>query len=123
MFEQHERNDAWRARDLLQRNLDLNPDHEPSLHALAHFEIETRNYDAARKLLEAALRLNPAHIQSYMTLAELSGYQGAPDQARELFVKAAERCGADAMLYTRWAMVENDYGELGAPLFELTSKT
>jgi Tfp pilus assembly protein PilF len=108
------RGDTRRARDLFQRNLELHPKHEPTLHSSAELEIVHRRYGAARRLLQRALEVNPRHVHSWTTLARLRYVEGAPAQAREVFVQATQHCGEESGLFAAWSRIEECIGDRSA---------
>eukprot|EP00892_Ulva_mutabilis_P002762 jgi/Ulvmu1/12487/UM009_0140.1 len=112
LLEKHDGN-MQKAQQLLEYCLELNPKHEPSLHALAKLHLDRCHFVQARKLLQQVLRINPSHAHSWTTLGELCYYQGDPAQSRRIYEQMVAYCGEDSIAYATWAHMETRMGDNG----------
>jgi adenylate cyclase len=81
------------AFDVLQRAVELNPDHQKTRHALAMGHFYKR--DLGQFLLESkrAIDLNPANIETVSEMAWMTAYAGDWERGMELFTRAKETTG------------------------------
>ncbi|NND95731.1 MAG: tetratricopeptide repeat protein, partial [Pirellulaceae bacterium] len=83
-----ESSDSDRARDAIERALDLNPNHIPSLLMVADNAIDGEQYSVADETIKRILAINPTEQEAIALLAVMAHLRGEYDKEIELRDKA-----------------------------------